>query len=239
MPRRLVTSAIALGLCAALAHGEEAVKHLQPLPAGIWLPVSLRQTLDARNAHPGQTVTAQLIQRVPLPASRFLPAKARLLGRVVSVSPQSIALEFDRLELHGQTEPVHLKLLAWAQWMDVDATHDPLGATDRSTADPSEWTTRQVGGDEVYRTNWYGPVDNQYSEKVGDAGPNGVYAAPSHPGGLPLALGPFSTDVRGVYGTSDLQIASDGSSGGPIRINLTGPHAKLHRADALLLEITR
>jgi hypothetical protein len=219
--------------------GPRAERGLQPVPPGTWLPVRLQTSLDAKHAHVGQLVSTVLAQRVPLDRDHYLPPQARVLGHVVQVSKASLTIQFDQVVLRGQTEPIAVKLIAVAQWTAVEETGDPVGATDRSTSDPSEWTTRQVGGDEVYRSNWYGPVENQYSERVGQAGPHGVYADPRSPDGVPLALGPFSTTAHGLYDLPELTLASPGARHQPIVFGLVGPHWELHRADALLLEVVR
>ena len=58
----------------------------------------------------------------------------------------------------------------------------PVGMIDRGTSDPADWTTRQIGGDEVYRSAGSGKVYDQYSEPVGHADLQGVYADPNRRG---------------------------------------------------------
>jgi hypothetical protein len=216
-----------------------AVTKLEPLPAGVMLPVSLKQRLDARHVRVGQQVTARLMQRVPLADSSYLPSKAKVTGTVVAYDTSSLTLRFDRLSLKDQQVPIHVKLVAAGHWLDVEETERPLGATDRSLGNPANWTTKQIGGDEVYHSGGgSGPVYDQYSERVGHVDAFGVYAPARTPGAAALAMGPFSTTSRGLYDLPGMEIASPGGSESPIVLQLTSPKWQLHGQTALLLETT-
>jgi hypothetical protein len=203
------------------------------------LPVSLKQRLDARHVRVGQQVTARLMQRVPLADSSYLPSKAKVTGTVVAYDTSSLTLRFDRLSLKDQQVPIHVKLVAAGHWLDVEETERPLGATDRSLSNPANWTTKQIGGDEVYHSGGgSGPVYDQYSERVGHVDAFGVYAPARTPGAAALAMGPFSTTSRGLYDLPGMEIASPGGSESPIVLQLTSPKWQLHGQTALLLETT-
>ncbi len=230
-------AACALLLAAAwpgAGAASHAVRALAPLPPGITLPVKLRQTLDARHASPGTPVTATLIQRVPLPDGDYLPGSAELLGTVLRGDGGTLELQFATLRLREAAEPVRLELLAAANWLDVIATHDPLGGSG-GHGSSSDWTTMQVGRDEIYYGGWAGPVYNQYSEPVGRADGTGVYAAPAAPGGLERAMGPFSTTSAGLYDLPGL--ALDPGRAGTVVLQTTSPGWKLRAGTALLLQV--
>jgi hypothetical protein len=232
--------AISIGLLLTLgfttSSAARAATKLEPLPAGVTLPVSLEQRLDARHVRTGQQITARLMQRVPLADGSYLSSKARVMGTVVSYDTQSLTLRFDRVRLGDQQEPIHVQLLAAGHWLDVERTQEPLAPPDRSLANPMNWTTRQIGGDEVYRSGGTTVVYDQYSQPVGHADPLGVYAPARIPGAPPLAMGPFSTTVRGLYDLPGVEIASPGGAESPIVLRLTSPKWQLHGQTALLLE---
>ena len=228
-----------LTLCCIPLSAARAVTKLEPLPAGVMLPVSLKQRLDARHVRVGQQVTARLMQRVPLTDGTYLPSKAKVTGTVVAYDASSLTLRFDRLWLKDEQVPIHVKLVAAGHWLDVEETERPLGATDRSLGNPMNWTTKQIGGDEVYRGGGSGPVYDQYSERVvGHADAYGVYAPAPTPGAAALAMGPFSTTARGLYDLPGMEIASPGGAEDPIVLQLTSPKWQLHGQTALLLETT-
>jgi hypothetical protein len=52
-------------------------------------------------------------------------------------------------------------LLAAAHWMDVGRTAEPLDGGDRATSNPADWTTMQIGRDQVYRSGGSGTVYSQ------------------------------------------------------------------------------
>ncbi len=227
---KLLTVALTLLWCGT-THAQLAAP-----PLGATLPVTLDETLDAKTARPGEPIHAGLIQRVPLPGGAFLPDKAKLTGTVVAVDAKTLTLRFDTLSLDGHSAPIHLRLLAAAFWREVDHTKDPLGAPDRGTSNPTQWTTEQLGGDEVYRANGVGKVYNRVSEPVGHADGRGVYGFAPQPGGAERAMGPFSTTSAGLYGLEGLAFGAQVA--GAATFTLTAPSWKLHTHDALLLEVT-
>ena len=223
--------------CFGIAFTSSAQK-LVPLPQGATLPVLLDNGLDAHHVKIGEPITASLAQRVPLPDGTYLPRKAKLTGSVVSCDGKTLELRFNQLELGDESEPVEVKLLAAAHWLDVEHTQEPLGATDRSLSNPANWTTMQIGRDEVYRTGWKGTVYDQYSQPVGHADEHGVYAAPNQ-AGLTRAMGPFSTTAKGLYDLPGIQIISSGGDGNPIVFGLSSPKWQLHGRTALLVEVSK
>jgi hypothetical protein len=221
--------------CATSAMARAAAK-LEPLPAGVMLPVSLEQRLDAGHVRVGEPIAARLMQRVPLTDGSYLSPKARVMGTVVAFDGSSLTLRFERLRLGREQQPLHVKLLAAGHWFEVGQTKVPLEAADRALSNPWDWTTKQIGGDEVYRSGGSGAVYDRYSERVGHADAYGVYAPSQTPGAPALAMGPFSTSAHGVYGLPGTEIASPGGAESPIVLRLTSPKWQLHGGTALLLQ---
>jgi hypothetical protein len=237
----LATGLLAISqlLCCPVFAGEQKGEELKPLPPGITLPVSLDRTLDQKHLHQGESIVASLYQRVPLAHGVYLSKKAKLLGTAVSSDGKTLELRWTEVRLGHQSVPIAVKLLAAAQWMDVAGTNVPLGGTDRGTSSPADWTTMQIGGDEVYRSGGSGAVYNHFSDRVGDADLFGVYAAPQSAGALPRAMGPFSTTSAGLYDLQWMVLASPGGAGHPIVFGLENHRWQLHAADALLLEVVQ
>ena len=228
--------------CASRAHVAapayaRATTKLAPPPPGATLPVTIKQTLKPHNLQPGQPISAQLIQIVPVGRDVYLPRGAKLDGHIVNVSNSTISILFDQLSWRGRTIPVHVRLVAAAGMMNVNDTKVPLAGPDRGTADAGDWTTRQVGGDELFLQGWSGTVYDKYSQPVGYANYSGVYANPSGPGKLPRAMGPFSTTATGLHGFPDFSIASAGDAGAPITLAASRPKWIIRGGSALLLEV--
>lgn len=229
---------LAMGLllcCFAFAH-ERRLQHLEPLPPGVTLPVILDKTLDLKHFHQGEIIVASLYQRIPLAGGFYIPQGAKLLGTAVASDGKTLELTWTRIKLGHQSTSIAVKLLAAAHWTDVADTKLPLAGPDRATSNPADWTTMQIGRDEVYRSGGSGTVYNQYSEPVGKADLYGVYAAPKSPSAPPLAMGPFSTTSAGLYDMRSMAIGSAGGPGRPIVFRLEDDRWQLHAADALLLE---
>jgi len=227
-----------LALSVALpVYAAQATKELAPPPPGATLPVLINKTLKPHNLQPGQPITAELVQTVPVSDHVNLPRGTRLDGHVVSVSDSSVSILFDQLRWKGRTLPVHVRLLAAAAPNNVYNTRLPLGGTDRATSSPADWTTRQIGGDEVYLSAGAGKVYDRYSQPVGFADFSGVYASPSSPGGLPRAVGPFSTTATGLHGFREFSIVSPGDATTPITLAANKPDWQIDHGSALLLEV--
>lgn len=211
---------------------------LSPLPAGLTLPVTLKQRLQAGRTATGTAIQAVTTQRILLPNGLYLKAGAHLLGSVLASTstPPSLDLRFTTLQVHDQTVPISVRAIAIANFTDVSDTALPANSsTDRGNPSPANWTTRQIGGDEVVRSGWSGDVINNTTQTVGFANYDGVYASPPKPGDVPHAVGSFSTSAHGLYGKSpDCTLNSPVSI---ITIGCTNSRPELHSGDNLLLEI--
>jgi hypothetical protein len=219
--------------------GARVIKDLAPPPAGTTLPVVINRTLKARSLRPGEPISAPLIQSVPVGANLVLPRGAKLDGHIVKVSDSSISILFDHLSWKERTIPVNVRLVAAAAMMNVYDTGVPLSGPDRGTANRGDWTTSQIGGDQLFLQGGSGTVYDKYSQPVGYANYSGVYANPSAPGELPRAMGPFSTTATGLHGFSEFSIASAGGAGAPITLAASKPNWIIRNGSALLLEVVR
>ena len=207
---------------------------LAPVPPGSTLPVRVEHTLNAKHAQPGKVVKARLIQRVPLADGRYLPTGTELVGSVTTLSAAQLGITWSELRLHTAAEPVRVKLVAAADSFDVEQTRIPLGGPTKSTSD---WTTEQIGGDEIYGINVPAKVYDRYSQPVGRADGTGVYAPPLAPGLPERAMGPFSTTAAGLYDMPELTVMSAGDGSSPMLLGLAGSTWRLRANSALLLQV--
>ncbi len=223
------------------------VQTLQEIPAGLTLPVYLLHGLKAGSVKAGAGVESVTTEPVPLSKTAYLPQGTKVLGVVVASKagdkrmgvPAELVVAFDTVSYHGVDVAMRTRVLAVANAADVSATFASTNdGSDRGNASPANWTTRQIGGDQVYREGWEGPVENTSMEKVGFADFHGVYAdAPAGAAGvsaLPRAVGVFSANAEGLYGFDDA--ARLQSSGGTATVRSPGG-VILRDGDALLLEV--
>jgi hypothetical protein len=245
----LLVSLPALAEVLEATPGSHAVLELQPLRPGITLPVAMGRTLRAGKVKPGTVFRVKTTQRVPVSEDAYLDRGATVRGEVVTsdagdgtaAHPATLTIRFTQLGYKGMTVPLMTRAVAMANLMYVDGTFLPLmGGPDRGNSSEASWTTAQVGGQQVVRSGWIGPVVGSGLVTVGHADYYGVYSLPVQLGGedgvmMPLAIGVFSTNARGLYGYdvgSELE-----SSGGLITIkNLIG-RAVIRAGDHLLLEV--
>jgi len=190
------------------------------IPDGTILPVSLNSTLSSEKCKPGQSISARVMQDVPLPSGGKIRAGAKLLGHVTAASnrsPASLSFRFDTLETRGTKLSVTANLRAIASFWAVQNAGLPRPGADRGVS-PSAWTTVQIGGDVVYRGGGY--VEAQ-RERVGEPVNGGVLGRlrsnPERGCSGPLdatesrqALWLFSSDACGTYDLPDLQIRRSG-----------------------------
>lgn len=190
-----------------------AAQTLRPLTPGLTLPIELTHALKAGHTLPGTPVVAFTTQRIPLTPSDYLPRGVEVTGTVIASTaadkqtgtPAALTIRFNSIHYHGQVIPLRAQALAIANMMAVGDTFASTNdGSDRGNSSPANWTTQQVGGDEVYRSGWRGPVLNSTTQPVGFADFYGVYADPpagaSGPAAIPHAVGVFSTTARGLYG---------------------------------------
>jgi hypothetical protein len=221
-----------------------SVAKLEPLPAGLTLPVRLGRTLRAGKTRVGMTFVVKTTQRVPVTETAHLDRGAELEGRVVAsavgdgtaASPSLLSIEFTRLTYRKQTVALRTRAIAIANFVQVGETFLPVqGGADRGNASEASWTTTQVGGDQVARSGWVGDVVGSGTRTVGRADYYGVYCLPV--GSSPeRAMGVFSTTAAGLYGfESDTSL---GSSGGVITLTRSGgKRLEMRDGDNLLLEV--
>jgi hypothetical protein len=210
------------------------------------MPVQLGKTLRAGETKPGTTFTATTTQRVPVSEDWYLDRGAKLRGEVVTSTsgdgtaenPSVLVVRFTRLSYRRQTVSIETGALAVASRLAIDETFLPVNASfDQFTANPANWTTRQVGGELVARLGWEGPV-GPAGHAVGRADYYGVYRLPSDTDEMqfPLAVGIFSTTARGMYGYSSETTLE--SSDGMITITSRKRNGAVVRAgEQMLLEV--
>jgi hypothetical protein len=227
----------------------QAVLELRPLPAGITLPVAVGRTLRAGKVKPGTVFLLKTTQRVPVSEDAYLNRGAAVRGEVVTseagdrtaAHPATLAIRFTQLSYRGVTVPLVTRAVAMANLMAVDGTFLPLmGGADRGNSSEGSWTTAQVGGQEVVRSGWIGPVVGAGLQTVGSADYYGVYSLPVRLQGddgamVPRAIGVFSTTAKGLYGYDEGSELK--SEGGVITITNPKGEAVIRAGDHLLLEV--
>jgi len=234
-------------LCSAGLSAQEAI------PPGTVLPVQLRSSLDSLKSKAGQTITARIMQDVPLSETQpKIPAGARIIGHITDVAPSrggmgpSISLRFDAVSFHGRTIPVTTNLRALASMMEVEDAQVPPVGTDRGT--PWAWmNTIQIGGEAVYGQG--GEVTHG-SQVVGHYTPGGGLVRLSEKPGSSCrgavagndrlqALWLFSSDACGLYGFRDLKIAHAGRTAPLGQITLVSRSGRVHisAGSGLLLRV--
>lgn len=89
------------------------------VPPGTILPIRLNQAVSSRNTAPGKTISGRIMQDVPLPNGKKIPAGAKITGTVTAVQPAtsgaagSITLRFDALLVAHRTIPVAPRFARW------------------------------------------------------------------------------------------------------------------------------
>jgi chitodextrinase len=229
----------------------QAISELRPLQAGVTLPVAVGRTLRAGKVKPGTVFLVKTTQRIPVSEDAYLNRGATVRGEVVTseagdgtaAHPAKLTIRFTQLTYRGQTVPLETRAVAMANLMYVDGTFLPLmGGADRGNSSEASWTTAQVGGEQVVRSGWIGPVVGRGLMTVGRADYYGVYSLPTPLHGpdsmmVPRAMGVFSTTAKGLYGyDTGTQLES---SGGLITITNALGHAVIRAGDHLLLEVVR
>lgn len=221
------------------------------IPPGTILPARLNTSLNLRKIHPGQRITARIMQDVPLPSGRKVRAGSRLAGEILGVDPGGsgkparLGFRFDRLDDLHHSVRVHTSLRVLASLMEVEDAQTPPTGPDRGT--PWVWATRNlIGGEVAYGT---GPVARG-TEIVGEGLIDGVLMPARANERLGCrgevdgnsksqAFWVFSSDACGVYGLGDLQISHAGRTPpvGEVMLSSTTGRVNVRAGSGLLLRV--
>ncbi len=247
---RLQTVVPAILLAAAVSTSSS---HGQSLQSGTTLPARLQNTLSSEKDQLGKTCALKMTQDIPVNGQAIIPRGVTLTGHVAATQSikagaqnSRITLQFDKLRFSHQGIPVVVGLRAMASVVEVRYAGIPTNSDDNSAS----WTTRQIGGDVVYRGG--GPVTTIWGEVVGKPVSDGVFGrliAPRDgplPGNLhcesddsPHALGVFASTACGLYGFTHFTMERDGfeQPKGQITFVSSSKFIKISAGSQLLLEI--
>jgi hypothetical protein len=219
------------------------------IPAGTIVPVSLNSDLRSDKSPNGATITATVMQDVPLGKGERLPKGTKLTGHVVeAVTPgrgadeSKISFQFDRVRLGSLTIPITTTLRAVASRTAVLAAKPELTS--------SEYADNQIeiGGDQISYGEG-GPV-MVGSQVVGRYTSQGVLGNVDQDSGTPRgatigedarpqAFWLFSVNARGAYGFGDLTILQSGRTEplGEVTLASNRKAVKVDKGSAMLLRV--
>lgn len=226
---------------ASLLGAAAVVSAAQDVPVGTIIPIMLSTSLDTKKTDLGQTVSARVMDDVPLPDGTKIPEGAKVLGRVVGVTRPNpelgsyLTLVFDRVVFHGQQYAMRANVRALASKMAVFDAQVPLFEEDRVPR--SGWMMPQVGGDAAFRPDNPAETWGRFVKFSGDPPPGcGTRVDESHATG---ALWVFSPYACGTYGFgSDLVIVHDGATAPLGEITLgSRKNVDVHSGSGFLLRV--
>jgi len=220
------------------------------VPPGTLIPLSLSGSLNVNKLHAGKRLRGEVMQDMP---GTSIKRRAHVVGEVVSAATDKagsahLEIRFDAVEVHGQRISIKTSLRALASLIEVEEAQVPEEGASRGIT-PEVATTRQIGGDQVYRGG--GPVAVG-DEVVGKPTPWGVLALPRVQPDSPCrgvvegndksqAFWLFSTDACGVYGLSHIRIEHAGRTQPIGTIMLASDERKLNlmSGTAFLLRVVQ
>jgi hypothetical protein len=201
----------------------ETLLAAQSIPAGTALPVMVSSTLNSKDSPPGEKIEGKLMQEVLLPSGAKIKSGSHVTGHVIGLEATSsvgqvrhLSVQFDHLEDGGRIIPLNVSLRAMASSENVFQAKTPIDAIS-SYESSYGWTTKQVGGDVVFRGRGY--IASSQG-KVGRWNGTGAWGKLTAAGDClatdsndqEQALWVFSTTACGVYGFENLRIAHAGST---------------------------
>jgi hypothetical protein len=228
-----------LTLAALVSQGFAAAPVKAPT-VGTVLPVMLDRNIDPETSA-GAVVLAKIMQEVPLPGGGKIPLDSKVTGHVISVSRTEVVLQFDALQVKGETIPMATSLRAIAGPLEVQDALTPI-ATAEIGVRPWEGNTIQVGGEAAYRDADL-IADKEVVGKA-LAGGGALGALRPSPEGCPgdpqiQALWVFSTTACGVYGKLGYSIehAGDKDPLGKIVLRTEKKKILVRRGSGLMLRV--
>jgi hypothetical protein len=217
-------------MCLHAGTGEDLKQNqaAELIPAGTILPVTLNSTLRSDKRESGATITATVLQDVPLGAGKTLRRGSKVTGHVIeTVTPgkgsdeSRVSFQFDGLRFENRTVPITANLKALASFMEVDAAQVPTSGGDGVSE--ADWSLVKIGGDQV-------KINPDVSVECG-GGNNANNSA--------QAFWLFSPDACGTYGLGDVQIGRSGRSAplGEVTLTSNGKAVRVGRGSAMLLRV--
>jgi hypothetical protein len=220
-----------LPMCLHAGTGEDFKQTYQAaelIPAGTVLPITLNSTLRSDKSESGATITATVMQDVPLGAGKTLRRGSKVTGHVVeTITPgegsdeSKISFQFDGLRFENRTVPITSNLRALASFMEVDAAQVPT--TGEDGVSEAGWSLVKIGGDQM-----------RISPDVGAECGGG-----NHANHTAQAFWLFSPDACGAYGFGEVQISRSGRTPpvGEVTLTSNGKAVKVGRGSAMLLRV--
>jgi hypothetical protein len=224
----------------AIQDRNQACQSAELIPAGTIFPVSLNSTLRSDKSRGGATITATVLQDVPLGAGKTLRAGSKVTGHVLEASiagrgfeESRISFQFDRVQFKNRTVLITTSLRAVASAMEVDAV--------------GSWSAVELGSERVSYGEASGLLgSNQIGGAVGQEALAHISANIDRECGVVNgnsrvpALWPFSPDASGKYGLGDVQIVNSGRTepAGEITLMTSNRRAvRVGRGSAMLLRV--
>jgi len=227
-------------------HQEQNARSEGRIPAGTIIPVSLKSTLRSDKSGNGATITARVMQDVPLGMGETLRRGSKVTGHVIeAVTPgngpaaSKISFQFDQVQLGNLTIPITANLRAVASKKAVVAATPQL-------IEEGPGNQVQIGGDQISYGN-AGPV-MVGEQVVGKYTSQGVLAYGGQDLGtpcrgtlddndLPQAFWLFSINACGAYGFDNLTVFHSGRTApvGEVTLSSNGKMLKIDKGSAMLL----
>ena len=216
------------------------------IPAGTIIPVSLNSTLRSDKSGSGATITATVMQDVPLGMGETLRRGSKVTGHVIeAVIPakgpavSKISFQFDQVQLGNLTIPITANLRAVASRKAVVAATPQL-------IEEGPGNQVQIGGDQIsYGNDGPAMVGEQV---VGKYTSQGVLAYGGQDLGTPCrgtiddndhpqAFWLFSVNACGAYGFDNLTVFHSGRTApvGEVTLSSNGKMLKIDKGSAMLL----
>ena len=216
------------------------------IPAGTIIPVILNSTLRSDKSGSGTTITATVMQDVPVGAGAILPRGSKLTGHMIQAAiPQKgpteskISFQFDEVQLGSLTIPITANLRAMASKKVV------VAATPEQISDGPD-SQVQIGGDQIsYGDGGLVMVGEQV---VGKYTSQGVLAYGGQDLGTPCrgtmdgtdhpqAFWLFSVNACGAYGFEGLTVFHSGRTAplGEVTLSSNNKMLKIDKGSAMLL----
>jgi len=220
------------------------------LQAPTTLPIVFTRTVSADRSRVGDSVLARTSQSVRLANGTVVPSGTEITGHVVAASPfvfvetpyasqkqASLSIQFDSLQLGGQTVPLNITVRAMA---------DPIASWDARMPnvndDSSSPSVTQIGGDQLNPSQT--KVVSMQGDIVAYDRSGGVYAhlianRRCDASSVEVSVGIYSASACGLYGFTDVSAQEVGSLAKPSTFTLisirTSPKVWSH--STALLEV--
>jgi len=215
------------------------------LQSGTQLAAQLENSLDARNAKPGDRVVLKTVSAIKQNGETVVPKGARLIGHVTEVQQQSkanaesrLGVVFDRLRSGSTETPITATIVSITQARTQARTNNGLLESDTMSSTSARSSSSATGGQRSSDGGLLGGVVNTTTSTVGNVAGTTTGAVGSTVGATANTVGSTTGNLTGSLRGLQITQSSKASAEGGSTLSLSGRNLHLDSGTTFNLAVS-